>query len=44
MSLRCRWTDMLPVHYAAFFNSAPVIRVLLKASGSKGRKYFMDIL
>ena len=27
---------MLPVHYAAFFNSASVIRVLLKASGSKG--------
>jgi hypothetical protein len=36
VSLRCRWTDMLPLHYATFFNAAPVIRVLLKASGSKG--------
>jgi hypothetical protein len=40
VSLRCRWTDMLPVHYAAFFNSASVIRVLLKASGSKGKISF----
>ncbi|XP_046861896.1 CAP-Gly domain-containing linker protein 4-like [Xenia sp. Carnegie-2017] len=34
-SIRCRWTDMLPIHYSAFFNCAPVIRVLLKASGGR---------
>jgi hypothetical protein len=42
VSLRCRWTDMLPVHYAAFFNAASVIRVLLKASGSKGIIHFVN--
>ena len=29
---------MLPLHYAAFFNSASVIRVLLKASGGKSKE------
>ncbi|XP_076338969.1 CAP-Gly domain-containing linker protein 4-like isoform X2 [Tachypleus tridentatus] len=30
VSLRCRWTDMGPVHYAAYFDVAPVLELLLK--------------
>ena len=33
---KCRWTDMLPLHYASFFDAAPILRVLLKASNAKG--------
>lgn len=32
---KCRWTDMLPLHYASFFDAAPILRVLLKASNAK---------
>lgn len=35
---------MLPIHYAAFFNSASVIKILLKASGSKGIKRLMHFV
>ena len=38
MSQKCRWTDMLPLHYAVFFDAAPIMRVLLKASNAKGLK------
>eukprot|EP00112_Aurelia_sp_Birch-Aquarium-sp1_P023216 Seg683.1_Seg683.6 transcript_id=Seg683.1_Seg683.6/GoldUCD/mRNA.D3Y31 product="CAP-Gly domain-containing linker protein 3" protein_id=Seg683.1_Seg683.6/GoldUCD/D3Y31 len=31
---KCRWTDMLPLHYATFFDVVPVMNVLLNASGS----------
>ncbi|KAH9383063.1 hypothetical protein HPB48_023785 [Haemaphysalis longicornis] len=31
-SLRCRWTDMAPLHYAAYFDVSPVIELLLRAS------------
>ncbi|KAG8194224.1 hypothetical protein JTE90_024556 [Oedothorax gibbosus] len=30
--LRCRWTDMAAIHYAAYFDVAPVVELLLKAS------------
>eukprot|EP00795_Rhopilema_esculentum_P010959 gene10959-19795_t len=30
---KCRWTDMLPLHYATFFDIVPVINILLNASG-----------
>lgn len=33
-SQKCRWTDMLPLHYATFFDVVPVVNVLLNASGS----------
>lgn len=35
VSQKCRWTDMLPLHYASFFDAAPIIRVLLKASNAR---------
>ncbi|KAK3754398.1 hypothetical protein QZH41_011174 [Actinostola sp. cb2023] len=35
VSLRCHWTDMLPLHYAAFFDIAPVMEILLTASNAK---------
>lgn len=31
-SLRCRWTDMAAIHYAAYFDVSPVIELLLRAS------------
>ncbi|CAG0885810.1 unnamed protein product [Cyprideis torosa] len=36
LSLRCRWTQMTPIHYAAFFDSPLVLRILLKKSGGDG--------
>lgn len=35
--IRCRWTNMAAIHYAAFFDVAPVLRLLLKASDSIGK-------
>ncbi|CAG0888530.1 unnamed protein product [Darwinula stevensoni] len=32
VSIRCRWTHMTALHYAAYFDVAPVLRLLLKAS------------
>jgi len=32
VSLRCRWTDMSALHYAAFFDVAPVVNKLLMAT------------
>jgi len=31
--LRARWTDMLPLHYAAYFDCDKIIELLVKASG-----------
>ncbi len=31
-SLRCKWTDMIALHYAAYFNVAPVVETLLRKS------------
>ena len=28
---------MLPLHYASFFDAAPILRVLLKASNARGK-------
>lgn len=30
--IRCRWTNMAPLHYAAYFDVAPVLNTLLKSS------------
>jgi CAP-Gly domain-containing linker protein 3/4 len=29
VSQRCRWTDMTALHYAAFFDVAPIVNKLL---------------
>lgn len=34
--LRARWTDMLPLHFAAYFNCPEILKVLLDASGNTG--------
>ena len=31
---------MLPLHYAAFFDAAPILRVLLKASSARGTETY----
>ena len=36
ISQKCRWTDMLPLHYAAFFDAATILKVLLEASKTRG--------
>ncbi|XP_077981487.1 CAP-Gly domain-containing linker protein 3-like [Glandiceps talaboti] len=32
VSIRCRWTHMSALHYAVYFDVAPLVRLLLKAS------------
>jgi len=32
LKIRCRWTHMAPLHYAAYFDVSPVLNTLLKAS------------
>ena len=32
LKIRCRWTNMIPLHYAAYFDVGPVLKTLLKAS------------
>merc|ERR1712079_227765 len=32
LKIRCRWTNMAPLHYAAYFDVSPVLNTLLKAS------------
>ena len=39
--LRSRWTDMLPLHFAAYFNCPDVLEVLLDASSNSGE--FLEI-
>ena len=43
ISQKCRWTDMLPLHYAAFFDAAAILKVLLKASKARGVLNFIAI-
>ena len=35
--IRCRWTNMSALHYAAYFDCPAVIRILLKASRGIGK-------
>ena len=35
---RCRWTNMAAVHYAAYFDVAPVLQLLLEASKGQGQR------
>ena len=32
LKIRCRWTNMTPLHYASYFDVSPVLKTLLKAS------------
>lgn len=34
--IRCRWTNMTALHYAAYFDVAPVIKILLKTTKAIG--------
>ena len=34
--VRCRWTNMTPLHYAVFFDVAPVVTLLLEHSNGIG--------
>ena len=36
-NIRCRWTHMTPLHYAAYFDVVPVIKILLKATKALGK-------
>ena len=35
--VRSRWTDMAAIHFAVFFDVAPVVEILLKASRNLGK-------
>ena len=35
-NIRCRWTHMTALHYAAYFDVVPVIKILLKATKALG--------
>ena len=32
LDVRCRWTQMTPLHYAAFFDVGPIVTTLLMVS------------
>jgi len=34
--IRCRWTNMAAIHYAAYFDVAPVVAILLAATKGIG--------
>ena len=34
--IRCRWTNMTATHYATYFDVAPVLKILLKATKAIG--------
>lgn len=34
---RCRWTRMTALHYAVYFDVAPIVKLLLKATRALGR-------
>jgi len=36
LNIRCRWTNMTALHYSAYFDVVPVIKVLLKATKALG--------
>ena len=35
--IRSRWTNMAAIHYAAYFDVAPVVKILLKATKGVGK-------
>ena len=39
-NIRCRWTHMTALHYAAYFDVVPVIKILLKATKALGMYLF----
>jgi CAP-Gly domain-containing linker protein 3/4 len=39
VNIRCRWTNMTSLHYSAYFDVVPVIKVLLKATKAIGMNY-----
>ena len=43
-NIRCRWTHMTPLHYAAYFDVVPVIKILLKATKALGKFVCVDNL
>ena len=36
VNIRCRWTNMTALHYAAYFDVVPVLKVLLKTTKALG--------
>ena len=38
--VRSRWTDMLPLHVAAYFDCPDIIEILLDASANSGNIYY----
>lgn len=40
-NIRCRWTNMTALHYAAYFDVVPVIKVLLKHTKALGKVEFI---
>ena len=38
--LRCRWSDMTALHYAVYFDAAPIIALLLNATQFRGVEPF----
>ena len=34
--IRCHWTKMTALHYAVFFDVAPIVKILLKSSKGFG--------
>ena len=41
LSLRCKWTDMSALHYAAYFDVGPVLTTLLRKT--KVMREFQDL-
>ena len=42
--MRARWTDMLPLHYAAYFDCDKIIELLVKASGASGKLHYKSLV
>jgi hypothetical protein len=40
--VRCRWTNMSAIHYATYFDAAPVVEVLLQATKGIGMHFFCE--
>jgi len=38
--IRCRWTNMAAIHYAAYFDVAAVAAILLATTKGIGRSFF----
>ena len=39
LSLRCKWTDMSALHYAAYFDVGPVLTTLLRKTKVSSCRY-----